>query len=452
MHPRLSASLALSLVLFPPFLGAAPAGLPLPEQSLPALAPILETSSRQSPRMVARAIDLEIAENNRIAARANLLPIAGLNFRQVKARDDRADQPTTLSASKTYYDASITQPLFHWGERRNLARMGEIQQRIAEGNHREAFRGLAQEIRHRYLALIVQKRALTRARDYAAYCDQQVRLAEERLAKKVISGREFYPIREAAELAEIALERADFDLGSALTAFGRLTGGAAPAAAEIPEEVPALVHDADALDRLLAGFLAAPESPAPEAVNLARTREWEELNYRNQKTRLRPKVSMVAGANQDEQSYTLNTAQRYRLNSLYAGVTVSWTIFDGFASQSAVRNALARLRQLELDRQELAHRLGQQAQTQAKQVYFSARTMTIADRGLVSAQGSLAAKREEFARGSLAESDVELAAIYLQDARIAAFNARIDYFLRVGEFLGTIAADPVVAGLASTRP
>ncbi len=449
--PRRALLLPLSLVLAAAALAADTGAVPLPERVLPGLGPILSDASRQSPRMLSRAIDLEIAENNRLAARSNILPSVGLNFRQVEARDDRADQPKTLSASKTYYDASITQPLFHWGERRNLARVGEIQQQIARGNHREAYRGLALEIRHRYLILIAQKRLVARGRDYVAYTAQQVRLAEERLAKKVISEMEFFPVRLAADQAQIGLERAEFDFASSRAAFGRLVGGAVPAPESIPDDIPELPYDAALFDRLLAGFLADDIPDSIEAVNLGLVRDIEDLNLRNQRTRLRPKVSLVAGANQDEQSYTLNTAQKYKLNSLYAGVTVSWTIFDGFAAQAAVRNSLARLRQLEIDRGELAHRLGQQAQTQAKQVYFSARAMAIADRAYVSAQGGLRARQADFARGAVSESDVALAGIQVHDTRIAAFNARTDFLLRVGEFLGTVGGDPVLAALDDVR-
>ena len=61
---------------------AAPATneLVLPEKLLPQLDAILKTAVQQSPRMLNRALDMEIAENNRIQARANLLPSANAWF------------------------------------------------------------------------------------------------------------------------------------------------------------------------------------------------------------------------------------------------------------------------------------------------------------------------------------------------------------------------------------
>lgn len=423
-------------------------GLVLPERVLPALDPILRTAAQQSPRMVNRALELEIAENNRIQARANLLPSVGGAFRIYETRDDREDIGD-VRAQKTYYDLSITQPLFHWGERMNNARIGEIQKQMAERNYSEAYRGLLQELRMKYLQLIVQKQGVQRAREALAYANQQVRLGEERLAKKVISELEMYPIRLAAEQGQITLERTEFDFAMAKASFARLSGTSAPSDHQIPDAVPTLTYDAQPIDRLLAGFLSRPELPTPEAVNARFQRQIEELNYKNQKTRLRPKVSAVAGSNQDQQSYTINTAQKYRVTSLYAGVSVSWTIFDGFAAQAATRNALARLRQVEGDEKELLHRLGQQAQTQAKHVNFAARAMAISDRALVSAEGNLRTKQGEFQRGIVSESDVTLAGLHLIDARINAFNHRIDYLSKVGEFLGTLAADPAVANLSA---
>jgi outer membrane protein TolC len=202
---------------------------------------------------------------------------------------------------------------------------------------------------------------------------------------------------------------------------------------------------------LLAGYLAQKDLPSADAVAARYNRQVAELSLQNEKTRLRPKFSLTAGANQDEQAYTVNAAQKYRVNSLYAGVTVSWTIFDGFAAQAAKRSALARLRQSELDTEEIYHRLGQQAQQQAKQVNFSARAMAISDRALHSAEGNLRTKTSEFQRGIISETDVALARIGLLDARVAAFNTRSDFLWRVTDFLGTLAQDPALAALPLKR-
>lgn len=425
--------------------------LVLPEELYPQLDTILATAVRQSPRMLNQALTLEIAENNRIQARSNLLPTVGGYGNYYEARDTRADLSGRLSVTKIAYNVSINQPLFHWGERRNNDKMGEIQQNITKGQYRDAYRLLAQGLRGDFLRLIVQKLAAERAAFYLEHTKRQLALEEERLAKKVISEYQISPFRLAVEQAQLAIERAQFDLEMAKQSFARLSGAPVLRDDAIPNQIPSPAYKPDALKHLQADFLNLPELPTTEAVTMRQQMANEKLNYENAKTRLRPKFNFVAGISQDEQSYTINVAQKYQLNSQYAGVSASWTLFDGFSSRAAVRSALARTRQLDNDYKDLTERLQQNAQIQLKGLEFAARSMSIADRALVSSEGSLRTKQDEVNRGIASEVDVSVARIALYDARIYAFNCRMDVLLRTGDFLGLVAQDPIVANLPDVK-
>lgn len=419
----------------------------MPEKLYPQLNSLLASAVQQSPRMLSRALDLEMAENTRLVARSNLLPAVTSSFAYYKASDDRADLPERQRVTKIAYNVTISQPVFFWGERRNAARIGEIQQKITQGQVREAYRLLAQEIRLGYLRLIQQKLAVQRTsfgRDFTA---KQLVQEEDRLAKKVISEVEIAAARLAAEQAQIAADRAVYEFEIAKRSFARLAGIAEITDASIPDMIPALTYTPALYDRLLAGFLGQKELPSTEAFVLRKQLEIESLNYKIHKTRLRPKLSAIIATNQDEQSYTANVAQKYRVNSIYAGGSVYWPIFDGFASSAIVRNSLARRRQLEIDYRQLTERLGQDAQNQVKIINFSARNMAIYDRYLNSSETSLASMREQNRLGVRSEAEVTMAQISLYDSQINAINSRIDYFTRVAEFLGTITEDPVLANL-----
>jgi outer membrane protein TolC len=443
--------LAVGLVGSGSILPAAPVALP--EDFYPELKVLLADATRQSPRMVSRTIDLELAEQDRISARAGLLPSLGGSYTREEARDKREDLPNLprFDATKTYYNISVSQPLYYWGERRNNARLGEIRQQITVGNYREAYRNLAQEIRSQYLGLVVKKAYLARARFNLQYTKDLLAVAEDRLAKKVIAGPEIFAFRLNAERAEIEAERAEFDYNSAREAFGRLTGRAAPSDASIPAEVPAVPNSGDALEKMLAVFLVADDLPTTEAANMRHSLKIEDLNLANARTRLKPKVSLSAGVRQDQQSYTINTSQRTGVNSQFISVSVYWTIFDGFSSQAAVRSSLLRKRQLENDYKVATERLLASAQSQVRHLDYARRYKGINERFLDSAQSTLKSKREEFARGVISETDVSAAELGFMDARITAFNSRIDYLLKSGDFLGTVAQDPVLENL-NTRP
>ena len=419
----------------------------LPEALYPDLDAILKKAVLKSPRMLNRDLDLEIAENYRLQARAGLLPSAGGYSSYVETRDTRADLPGRLKVTKISYNYSINQPVFYWGDRRNSFRIGEIQAKIAQGQYREGYRQLAQTLRSDYLRLIVQKLSVKRAAFYMDYAKNQLAQEEIRLAQKATSEAAIFLYRLTAEQAQIASERAQFDFEMAKASFARLSGSPLLSDEAIPDTMPSIAYDAPAFDRLLAGFLAQKEPPTTEAWTMRQQLDIEKLNYEIAKTRLFPKLSAVIGMSQDEQTYTINVAQKYRVNSIYGGASVSWTIFDGFAAGAMKRNTLAHRRQLENDYHALTETLAQQSQTQVKLLDFAARSMVISDRALTIAVGNLKSKRDEFARGVISEADVNMVQLALYDAQINAYTNRSDCLNRMGDFLGTVVMDPVVANV-----
>lgn len=420
------------------------------EKLYPELDEILKKAVAQSPRMINRAIDLEIAEQDRIAARAGMLPSVGGSFSYYEARERRADIGMRLNVPKTYYSFSLSQPLFHWGERRNAARVGEIRELMVQGNYREGYRIYAQEVRNLYLRLIVDKLRAKRTSYALEYANNQLKQGEERLAQKVISDGQMFSIRIAAERAQIDADRADFEFENGKVSFARLTGMPVLRSEDIPDTVPAVPTQESAIQGLLQGYLAQSELPTTEAAYFRNALEVERLNLANQKTRLRPKLSLVAGATQDQQRYTA-LGSEYKVDSYYAGLSVGWTIFDGFSARSAVRSSLAKLRSMENDYRVLTERLSQQAQTQARLAGFSARSAAVTNKLLESAEGNLSTKQEQFSRGAISQEEVNLAQLNLYDTQLSAYLTRADYYNQVGEFLGIVMEDPVLANLPAGK-
>lgn len=423
----------------------------LPEKTFPQLEAILRSAVQQSPQMLNRALELEIAENNRIVARSNLLPTLGGWANYLEAKDTRADQSGRLDVTKIGYNFTLTQPVFHWGERRNLAKIGEIQSAIAKGQYREAYRAFAQNLRTDYLRLIVQKVGVERSGVNLEYARSQLAQAEDRLAKKVISELEIAGIRYSVEQATIAHEQNQFNFEMAKASFARLSGTPTLADTAIPDAIPVVAGDNAAFNRLLAGFLGAPELPAPDAITARKQLEVQRLNLANVKTRLAPKINFVAGVSQDEQSYTINVAEKFRVNSIFVGVSGNWTIFDGFSAQMAKRTEIARERIMQSDYKQLTERLTQQAQTQVKLLDFAGRQMKLSDRTLATAELVLKGKQEDFGRGVASETEVGLARIGLLDARVNAYLVRTDFYIKTADFLATISEDPVVHNLSATQ-
>ncbi len=439
--------LLAAVPLFTSALWAADQDITTPEALFPQLDAILKHAVSQSPAMVSRATDLETAQNDRIGARAGLLPYVGGYYNLYESNDDRSDQPERVRVQKQYYNFSIQQPIFTWGERRNNDRVGAIRLQMAQRNYREGYRLLAQEVRATYLRLIGDKLRAQRASLSNAYYAAQLKRGEEQLAKKAISEAQIFGIRLDAERAQISDERTRFDYNNNKASFARLTGLPVLTDEEIPDSIPAIKPQDAELQHLLAGYLAQKEKPTASAEAARQSLKVARLGLANDQKRLLPKFSLAAGASQDEQSYTLNVANKYAVQSFYAGVAVNWMIFDGFNSGAVVRSSRARVRQLERDYHALDEQLTISAQNQIKGMGFTARYAAVNDRLLESTEGNLNLRREEFGRGVISEDTVSLAEINLVDARITAYGSRADYYSQVCEFLGTVVEDPVLANV-----
>lgn len=414
----------------------AQATIMLPEDIFPELKQVLAQATAQSPRMVASNLALLQADGDLQQARSGLYPTIGGFYSYAKTQDKRDDRPgESFDTDKTYYSFSLNQPLFHWGERRNHARIGEIRRQIADENYGSAYALLTQEVRTAYLLLALRKQQVRHAAFNLNMAEDALKVAEERMAKGEIAEGAVFPVRVGAQQARLSLETVEWDLVVTKQNFAVLTGLPEPRDASIPDGIPSLSHGHTAVQVELARFLAQGEPNTPSARNQRRNVQIADLSYKNQRTRLRPKLSFIAALTQDEQSYSLNLAEKYGLQSQYFGLQVNWQIFDGFATRGAIASTLAAKHQAEHAYKQLTETIARDAQRAAKSVELAQRQMTISDWLLDNSKGYLEFRQEDFRRGQASETDVSAAQGAYNSALASANAARYTYLLRVSEFV-----------------
>ena len=419
-------------------------GPQLPEDVFPALRPILEQAAQQSPQMVSHNLELLVADGDLQQAKAGLYPSLSGFYQYSQTSDQREDIVDRLKTDKTYYNLTFTQPLFHWGERVNNAKIGEIRREIADENYSEAYRLLANQIRASYLSLIMGKIGINNAAYSLKLAEEALASAEDRLKKKVISEGSIFQTRIAADQARLADETAAWDYELSKQNFSQLTGQSAPSDYAIPSEIPGLLESKDKVNAMLARFLSQAK-PETAAVRIARKQvAVSDLTFKNQRTRQRPKLSFVAGISQDEQSYTSNIAQKYGLESQYVGLQVSWNIFDGFATRGAIASALARKRIAEHSYKQLTETLAQDARKAAKAVELAQRQLAISERLLNNAGNFLSYTKEDFKRGQSSEAEINAAQASYNASKNSTNSSRYIYLMRVSEFASLIAEDPMM--------
>ena len=427
--------------------------VPVPETYFPALAQLLESAAKLSPRMVARNADDAVAEANRVVARSGQLPNVGGNLQYNGwQRDKRVDLPAPTNLTRFSYNLNLVQPLYHWGALENNTRIGELQLKIAQGQTAEAYRLLVQEIRAQFLQLAIRKTALARARLSRDLAAQQLKLAEEKLELKVIAASDIYYVRMNLTQANLALDRSQEDYDSARRALAKLSGTPELGDGQVPDSIPVVPVAMNDLAVPMAGIGGGspPESNGLRA--LERQIQIEQLSYKNATTRLKPKFNFILGVTQDQQSYTSNIGAKYGVQSYYVGTSVSWSMFDGFATRGLKAGSLARRRQLEQSYREMSADLVERVQGQLRQLGLAARSMAISDEFLLLGENGVRVRQEDLARGSASQADVDSARLSLLDNRINAYNARLDFLLRTAEYLSTLAKDPAVANFSAPHP
>jgi len=416
----------------------------LPERLLPELDRILQDAVQQSPAMLLRNLDLEAARGDEMQAKSGKYPSAGGYLSYSESRETREDHPEPFNTAILNYSFSLSQPVWRWGTVSNNARIGEIRRQIAGHQYREAFRGLARQIRGAYLDLIVRKDAADQAAFALKMAEDTLRTAEDRLAKGASSGGEVFQVQMAAQQARLASDRAAEDLNQALISFRHLTGRTAFDVGQVPAAIPLISGGDDVPPRLLADFLSQKEPGNLDTVILRKQLEVETLNLAVQRKRLYPMVNLTAGISQNRQNYSLTNTQLYRVEDRYVGMTLNWSVFDGFATRGAVISSLARKRQLEARYHELTQNLAEDAQRQAKLTEFALRQMRINDRWFDDRGNLLRSREEDFKRGTASEADLNGARFLYNQAEITALSARAAYLMQVCDFLGVIMEDPVL--------
>ena len=455
---RLSRLLALGLMLGSVITSARaqapePVSLPLPETFFPGLKQIIADAIKQSPSMVSRNTENAIAEQDRIAARAGQLPSLGGNLQyNPLERDYRADHAGYLKTQQLTYSVTLNQPLFHWGELKANTRIGELRLKMARGQTAEAYRLLVQEIRSRYMAVIMSKVIVARGQLGLAIARDQLAVAQQKYDKKVFSDADMFLPRLTCDQATLTADRTAEDYRTAKLTLAKLSGAPVLDDSQIPDEIPSVPGAQDQLQSLVNAYSSEKDLKSYALDNLRTQIEVEKLNYTVATTRLKPKLNMVLGATQDQQSYTADISTRYELQTYYAGIQVSWSIFDGFAARSAINSSLLRRRQMEQGFQDATTNQLDEVRNELKQLGFSARAMELSERLLGSAEAGLHMKQDDLKRGLASDAEVSSAKLDYSFAQVAAFNARADYLTRISGLLSDMVEDPALASLPAYTP
>ena len=438
--------------------------LPVPENNYPALRQLLDAALVGAPRILAQKSQDAVAEGNRLVARSGLLPDVTASM-AVQGRNE--ERLRTAAATKTVpahdywkhnvstrsgYGLNIAQPLYYWGALRNVARIGRLQEQVSVERTTDEYRSLVQDLRSRYLQAVILRVTRDRAVYFRQQQEKEATRLEAKLASNAVSRSQIRRQQLNVELAQLAEDRAQEDFRRYKLALARAAGLPNLDDTAIPDVVQPVGFDLAALQNLTKNFLGDVAGRAANLSILRHQIDIEKLNYRNAQVRLRPNVSLSAGYSQDSQNYGNTDYNPYGVAALYAGVTVNWSIFDGFAAKGAKMSALARRRELERIYDATVRDIADNCQSRLKAVEFARRNMSISDRLLNASERAVDRAKSRVKDGLAADSNVDDAQLALFDARISCYSARADCLNKVTALLSTIFEDPALTNLDRATP
>ncbi len=432
---------------------AEPAGaedFPRAETIFPQLEEILIAALSRSPTMIQEDLNRLAASYDEAVDRSVLYPrvFGGGSF--YVQQEDRRNAGKSDPGTRSYYDLSFVQPVFHWGSLRAQADVGRIKRLLAERNFTDAYQLYANRVRDLYLQLVgarVAKRnrelQLERTRQQLETVRGQV--AEGRLVSGAITSTEY-----AIEQLELDRDRADYGLERTLRQFRDLIGDPAYALEQVPESIPPIpsVEDARVIPLRTEYVTKREFETSPGFFRAQRAIESDRLSVRIIRNETRPKFNFAVGYTQSTDDLRVdNVEQRYVLTTLYAGFRVNWNIWDSKYTTSRARALQARIRRAERNLEQFERDLIESIESAEKEVGFATRSLRIAERNYTSAESNYNTVVAFQQEGRSAEEQVSAALFAWRQAEYSICEARRAYLSTIAAFLTAVDADPLVEKL-----
>jgi outer membrane protein len=350
-------------------------------------------------------------------ARGALLPQVGIDGRYTHARTDPPDGPSFSTDTNA---ASLSGDVLVWdfGRTSGRWRSAQASAQAASEDARTTAQAAILEARVAYFGVLAAHALDQVARETLANAEKHLSDTEAMVQAGSRAAIDLARLRTQVASARAALVRTQNAIRTARTRLDVAMGAPGqPGYAVVSPSIPALAAEERPTDALYADAVAA----RPELASL--------------------RASVSAGA------YALKTADRALWPSLHAnagasaagsdaldpawttsaGVTLSWTLFDGLSSRAAAEGARARLEATRAQLDERGQQVWQQIDTALSDVASGRAQLPAAEEGVAAATDLLGYAEARYREG--VGSSLELADAQLALANAAAQRIQVEYDL-----------------------
>ena len=418
----------------------------VPESQLSGLARLIDDAMAQSPRVIARNAQTAITEANLVSVKSQRLPQLSASGQFLGAREKRGDFTTTTDATKIYYSVTLSQPVYHWGTIRRSIGSQHLRGRLDAEGRVETYLNLVRDVRHNYLRWIVLARIASRESLRLSISRGNLELARAQFEDGSLARAQLNQSENDLQRREIEYATAQSKVSEVRRLLSRLTGVPEQDFPQVEDTIPLADLESQALiaTSLLTSFVANELPDSRDIRQAVLEMEIRANDLSDSRMTLRPDLDFVTGVTQNEQSYSANVGSRFQYESLYAGLRLNWRIFDGFRSRGAIQAAVNRLKQAETQVATVKLALLDSAEAVGEQLKILSMTIALQERELASAEYRFNYTRDRVEDGDLAQSDLDVARVNLENQTISALSARLDYWNKITELLALVEADPAI--------
>ena len=418
----------------------------LPEHYFPTLKVILDSALKQSPAMIEKGLELTVQE-----ARIDLVDAA--RWPRLGGTFDYSSNQTAISGNTDtrtrdnglFYRVELNQALFHWGALKKDSARARIGVAIGERNFAEAYRLLAVGLRSSYLLLITKKAALLAARDRQRVREANLELARDRFARGVASEGELTSYQLNAEENALEVQRLEIEFVTLRRALARLAGMADLKEEDVPSDMPEVAYLPQQASTLLATLLRDGGKSSFEVQIYEMQVKEADLRYQIARVRQLPKFNASAGHYvENTTNATASSVEQRGVERQSVGVRAEWSIFDGFATRGAKKEAMAEKRLYERRLATAVERVLEAAQKLERELAVEAQAVKLTDRRRMLAAAAHKLLSDEVNLGNRPKSDLDEATANIYFANATSAAARATLLGKWSEFVSLAGADPAL--------
>lgn len=402
-----------------------------PKQLLPELAQILDAAKQNAPELVEEGFMRLEADQRLLQAKSDYYPSLDLGANLGVRRQYRSNDEDTSNFGLNY-NARLTRPLYHWGAIEARIEQARIDNDTKALDYLQNTRLIFRQIRSDYLTLLLNSISLRIENIRKENLQSDLEKLKIDFENGKISELSYQGTQLNLQNSLLLIGKIKRDQKQIISRFRQTAGWQNPINSEM--QIPKF--EIDPLEKWLEEE-AATQSKAWTQMHYSALLIENEINDQKEamtiiKARQRPIINFTASATQDQSN--TSTANNVDTLTLFAGLSVSWNIFDGFQTKHRKIEANLKKRRLESKLDRLKKELLQQQQQMIDAIYYQLKNTKILEKRYELEGKLYMNKQSDFKAGRLTQNDLRDSKLQLTNLELQLMTARADLLMSLSDY------------------